>query len=65
MCYSTNTTVDLKMEVTYNESLPYGKNGYRTNCKNIPVNMLLCLNFVPAGISLFSCKSSQLSCCET
>ena len=51
MCYSTNTTVDLKMEVTYNESLPYGKNGYRTNCKNIPVNMLLCLNFVPAGIS--------------
>ena len=40
MCYSTNDTVNLKAEVTYNEALPYGTNGYRTDCNNIRVNML-------------------------
>ena len=65
MCYSTNGIVDLKQEVTYYESLPYGKNGYRTDCNNIPVNMLLWL-LVLMGISFFSCKSiPQLPCCET
>ena len=64
MCYSTNNTVDPKTEVTYNESLPYGRNGYRTNCNNIPVNMILWL-FVPAGISFFMQEFSKIPCCES
>ena len=37
MCYSTNDTVDLTTEVTYNVSLPYGTSGYRTDCNDIQV----------------------------
>ena len=39
MCYSTNNAVNPKAEVTYDEMLPYGTNGYRTDCNNIPVNL--------------------------
>ena len=38
MCYTTNNLVRLTTEVTYNESLPYGTNSYRTDCNNIQVN---------------------------
>lgn len=37
MCYSTNNLVNPKTEVTYDESLPYGTNGYRTDCNHIQV----------------------------
>ena len=37
MCYSTNNTVNPETEVTYDEKLPYGTNGYRTNCNHIQV----------------------------
>ena len=40
MCYSTENIVNLKTEVTYNEKLPYGTDGYRTDCNNIEVNSL-------------------------
>ena len=40
MCYSTNNVVKPKVEVTYDQMLPYGTNGYRADCNNIPVNML-------------------------
>ena len=40
MCYSTDNLVSPKTEVTYNENLPYGTNGYRTDCNNIEVNRL-------------------------
>ena len=38
MCYSTDDKVNLKTEVTYDENLPYGTNGYRTDCNYIQVN---------------------------
>lgn len=38
MCYSTDNLVRPQTEVTYDENLPYGTNGYRTDCNNIEVN---------------------------
>ena len=40
MCYSTDNLVNPKTEVTYDENLPYGTNGYRTDCNNIQVNAI-------------------------
>ena len=40
MCYSTDNLVNPKTEVTYDENLPYGSDGYRTDCNNIEVNGL-------------------------
>ena len=40
MCYSTHDKVNLKTSVTYDENLPYGTNGYRTDCNYIQVNLL-------------------------
>ena len=37
MCYTTNKYADPKDETTYDVSLPYGTNGYRTNCNEIEV----------------------------
>ena len=39
MCYTTDDKVNPKTEMTYDERLPYGKNGYRTNCSNIEVSL--------------------------
>ena len=56
MCYSTNDTVDLTTEVTYNVSLPYGTNGYRTDCNDIQVKspILKILQYLNSIMSL--CK---------
>ena len=37
MCYTTDEYVTPKTEVTYDAQFPYGSDGYRTNCNNIPV----------------------------
>ena len=39
MCYTTDEYVKPKTEVTYNPQFPYGRDGYRTNCNNIPVSL--------------------------
>ena len=39
MRYSTDNVVNPKTEVKYDENLPYGTNGYRTDCNNIQVNI--------------------------
>lgn len=39
MCYSTDNLVNPKTEVTFNENLPYGTNGYRTDCNNVKVTV--------------------------
>lgn len=44
MCYSANNVVNPKVEVTYDEMLPYGTNGYRSDCNNIPVTVLILLS---------------------
>ena len=38
MCYSTDEYVNPKIEVTYSAQFPYGSDGYRTDCNNIPVS---------------------------
>ena len=38
MCYTTDEFAKTKSEVTYNPQFPYGEDGYRTNCNNIPVS---------------------------
>lgn len=38
MCYTTDNLVNLTAQVTYDENLPYGRNGYRTDCRNIQVS---------------------------
>ena len=38
MCYTTDEYVKPKTEVTYSAQFPYGNDGYRTNCNNIPVS---------------------------
>ena len=39
MCYTTDKYVKPKTEVTYSTLFPYGSDGYRTNCNNIPVSL--------------------------
>ena len=38
MCYTTGNLVSLTGQVMYDENLPYGGNGYRTDCRNIQVS---------------------------
>ena len=38
MCYTTDGVVIPRTEVTYDSNLPYGENGYRTDCNNIEVS---------------------------
>ena len=38
MCYTTDEYAKPKSEVTYISDFPYGVDGYRTNCNNIPVS---------------------------
>ena len=40
MCYTTDEYVKPRTEVTYSAQFPYGSDGYRTNCNNIPVSSL-------------------------
>ena len=44
MCYTTDEYVRPKTEVTYNAQFPYGSDGYRTDCNNIPVSLLVDIN---------------------
>ena len=44
MCYTTDEYVRPKSEVTYNAQFPYGSDGYRTDCNNIPVSLLVDIN---------------------
>eukprot|EP00050_Salpingoeca_kvevrii_P021858 m.116695 g.116695 ORF g.116695 m.116695 type:complete len:753 (+) comp9508_c1_seq1:1232-3490(+) len=38
MCYSTSDVVHLKTETTYDAANPFGTNGYRSNCQDLPFN---------------------------
>ena len=41
MCYTTDEYVKPKTEVTYSAQFPYGSDGYRTNCNNIPASQYI------------------------
>lgn len=38
MCYTTADYVKPRIEVKYSPQFPFGSDGYRTNCNNIPVS---------------------------
>ncbi|KAL9971670.1 hypothetical protein ACROYT_G017867 [Oculina patagonica] len=41
MCYTTDEYVKPKTEVTYSAQFPYGTDGYRTDCNNIPFTEII------------------------
>jgi len=41
MCYTTDDKAKPKTEVTYSAQIPYGTDGYRTNCNNIPFTEII------------------------
>ena len=41
MCYTTDEYAKPRTEVTYSSKTPYGNDGYRTNCNDIPVCSVL------------------------
>ena len=41
MCYTTDEYAKPKTEVIYSDQFPYGNNGYRTNCNDIQVRLLI------------------------
>ena len=43
MCYTTDEYVKPRTEVTYSAQFPYGSDGYRTDCNNIPVSIAIVL----------------------
>ena len=49
MCYTTDEYVKPKTEVTYSAQFPYGSDGYRTNCNNIPVSLQTLRECEPFG----------------
>ncbi|KAL9973365.1 hypothetical protein ACROYT_G019815 [Oculina patagonica] len=54
MCYSTDNLVKLTEEVTYDENLPYGTNGYRTDCNNIQFQQILFVDETTGDKAFFS-----------
>ncbi|KAL9973367.1 hypothetical protein ACROYT_G019818 [Oculina patagonica] len=59
MCYSTNDFVSPKTEVTYDENLPYGTNGYRTNCNNIKFREIIFVDEATGDQAFFTYKLSS------
>ncbi|KAL9971469.1 hypothetical protein ACROYT_G017635 [Oculina patagonica] len=59
MCYTTDDKVKPRTEFTYSAQLPYGSDGYRTNCNNIPFKEILFVDhetgnnayFTPQGVN--------------
>ncbi|XP_067040186.1 uncharacterized protein [Acropora muricata] len=41
MCYTTDEYAKPRAEVTYSSKTPYGNDGYRTNCNNIPFTEIM------------------------
>ncbi|KAJ7323134.1 hypothetical protein OS493_032422, partial [Desmophyllum pertusum] len=56
MCYSTDNLVNPKTEVTYDENLPYGTNGYRTDCNNIQFREILFVDETTGQKAFFTYK---------
>ena len=59
MCYTTDEYVKPKTEVTYSAQFPYGSDGYRTNCNNIPVGSFFQSSCVTV-LSVYWTASCQL-----
>ncbi|XP_020619960.1 uncharacterized protein LOC110057715 [Orbicella faveolata] len=59
MCYTTDKYVKPKTEVTYSAQFPYGSDGYRTNCNNIPFTEIIFIDHQTGNKAYFRRKFSQ------
>ncbi|XP_068681701.1 uncharacterized protein [Montipora foliosa] len=58
MCYTTNEYAKPRMEVTYNAKTPYGSDGYRTDCNNIPFTEIMFVDHQTGKKAYFKRKSN-------
>ncbi|XP_074621447.1 uncharacterized protein LOC141879975 [Acropora palmata] len=58
MCYTTDKYAKPKSEVTYNPVFPYGVDGYRTNCNNIPFTEIMFTDHQTGSKVYFKRKSN-------
>ncbi|KAL9972060.1 hypothetical protein ACROYT_G018299 [Oculina patagonica] len=59
MCYTTDEYVKPKSEVTYSAQFPYGSDGYRTNCNNIPFTEIIFIDHQTGNKAYFKRQASQ------
>lgn len=58
MCYTTDEYAKPKTEITYNPSLPYGTDGYRSNCNNVPFTEIIFTDHQTGNKAYFKRKSN-------
>jgi len=58
MCYTTDDEAKPRTEVTYNSAFPYGNDGYRTNCNNIPFTEIIFIDHQTGNKAYFKRNSS-------
>lgn len=59
MCYTTDDYVKPKTQVTYNTQFPYGSDGYRTDCNNIPFTEVLFVDHQTGNKTYFKRQTKQ------
>jgi len=58
MCYTTDEYVKPRTEVTYSSKFPYGSDGYRTNCNNIPFTEIIFIDHHTGNKAYFKRKTN-------
>ncbi|KAK2563142.1 hypothetical protein P5673_013486 [Acropora cervicornis] len=58
MCYTTDEYAKPRTEVTYSSKAPYGNDGYRTNCNNIPFTEIMFVDHQTGKKVYFKRKSN-------
>ncbi|XP_029191349.1 uncharacterized protein LOC114957933 [Acropora millepora] len=58
MCYTTDEYAKPRTEVTYSSKAPYGNDGYRTNCNNIPFTEIMFVDHQTGNKVYFKRKSN-------
>lgn len=58
MCYTTDEYAKPRREVTYSSKTPYGNDGYRTNCNNIPFTEIMFVDHQTGNKVYFKRKSN-------
>jgi hypothetical protein len=49
MCWTDNGRVHMKSETAYSASFPFGGDGYRSDCRNVPFTDVLYINYPNTG----------------
>jgi len=58
MCYTTDDKAKPRTEVMYSSKFPYGSDGYRTNCNNIPFTEIIFIDHQSGNKAYFKRKSN-------